>query len=187
MYIDIHSHICTSIQYMQNAKSAHHGFLLLLLAHQDNPQRSQGWSWIKPWLLKKKNSPCAACCIQGTVWRYIKHNIYLTRHLWFYVLRFFSFQLEGILQDHKKKKTHCKMNIIYQCIFHSIWFSFSSSFFIQFFLTSSSLHYLKFTKFETNKARLKIHSQSSMLQRLKIGFKPANVSISMKERTPWQL
>lgn len=164
-------------------------FLLLLLAHQDNPQRSQGWSWIKPWLLKKKNSPCVACCIQGTVWRYIKHNIYLTRHLWFYVLRFFSFQLEGILQAHKKKKTHCKVNIIYQCIFSLDFICFSSflPFFIQFFLTSSSLHYLKFTKFETNKARLKIHSQSSMLQRLKIGFKPANVSISMKERTPWQL
>lgn len=168
-----------------------HGFLLLMLAHQDNPQRSQGWSWIKPWLLKKKNSPCAACCIQGTVWRYIKHNIYLTKHLWFYVLRFFNFQLEGILQAYKKKKTHCTVNIIYQCIFHLIWFVFplSSLFSSSFFslLTSSSLHYLKFTKFETNKARLKIHSQSSMLQRLKIGFKPVNVSISMKERTPWQL
>lgn len=128
MYIDIHSHVYTYIQYMQSAASAHHGFLLLLLAHQDNPQRSQGWSWIKPWLLKKKNSPCAACCIQGTVSRYIKHNIYLTRHLWFYVLRFFNFQLEGILQDHKKKKSHCKMNIIYQCIFHSIWFVFPLSF-----------------------------------------------------------
>lgn len=132
------------------------------------PRGVTGWTLLKLELFKQKNGPLAACSIQGILWSYVKHNIYLTRLSVLCVLRFFSIQLERILQAHKKKKNPqwSGNNLWAYFAFNLLHFPSFLPLSIQLFLlpppslTPSSLGYFQFAKFETNKLRLKIHSEA---------------------------